>query len=699
MSILSGNLGDETMNSYTDSALSDEIQNFLKIFKIDDKYKYVDLIDSSAMDSFVVLDVNDLVSEKTRNGDFFEELLDENPQRFLKAANRAVNQIFSQRFPDNHVHIAVHLKNIQRNISVNESLTSNNIGKPVSIKAMIVGKFEIFNDLIQGIYLCEDGHEITTTQVEGMGAITPTICQNPNCKSRQFELLPEKSSFCTARFITIKSQDDFAIADESLKVKLTSELINTAEVGDVVEVVGIIKIDQSIKQVKSGIYKNYMLANSLYPLISNDEQITSSDIEFFKSLPNSDGFYKKMTNSVASSVSGLSQIKESILLQQIGSPDIVKKDGKTIRGQIHIGLWGHGGLAKSRLGEWLETNFPKVKMVHSMGATGKGLLLGIEDNEIGGKSLHAGAFVYCNNGGTVILDEYTRLPAEVKAELMTTLESGYASIAKSGFQAKVLANAGLIATGNAKQGEWDKDDSLLENLDSTSPELQRFDLHWIVLDPNNTQVDQSVADAILYDVKYTQEERPLEPAKLIKYIQFVRQIDPVLTDIVKEHLKDAYVKLRKENKNSSISPRNLNTLVRLTLASARLHQRRECDVVDADNAISLMKQMFEGQNISISEANTYISRQVPRAIKILKGAEKEGLNSNELFSELKNSGTDEEKSQFILDLGILPQIRDNFKWRNTIDKLKRNTLVKVLQEKPLQLAYNYDAESLNNWLA
>jgi len=686
------------MNVYTDSALTDQIQGFLQSYRIDGKIKYLDVIDASLLNDSVVIDMTDFVAEKTKSGDLFEELLDTNPDKFIAAATRAVNQIFSQRFPDNKKELVIFLKNIKRCISINESLTSKHIAKLVSVKGMVVGKFEIFNDLIHGVYRCDAGHETSMQQVEGMDTRIPTVCENSRCKNRQFELISDKSQFCSSRLVVLKSQDDFTIAEESLAVNLTGKLINSAEVGDIVDIVGSIKINQSAKQIKSGKYKNYLLANSVHQLATISTELTDSDIKHFKSLPSTDGFYKMMTNSIASSVSGLSQIKESILLQQIGSPDIPKRDGTKTRGEIHIGLWGHGGLAKSRLGEWLEVNFPKVKIVHSMGATGKGLLLGIEDNGVGGRSLHAGAFVYCNNGGTVILDEYPRLPDEVKAELMTTLESGFASIAKSGFQAKVSANASLIATGNAKQGEWDRDGTLLENLDSTTPELQRFDMHWIILDPNDSKVDKNIANAILYEVEYEPEVKPLEPIELLKYIHFVRQTDPQLTDKVKEHLSDAYLALRKTSKNLGISPRILNTMIRLTLASARLHQRKETDEVDADIAISLMKKMFDGQNISISEIDTYISRQSQRGIKVLQSAGNEGLSADQLLSQLKTTGVGEEKSQCILDLGHEISMRKNFKWRTVVNKLKRSPLVKILQNKPLQLAYNSEAGKLNNWI-
>jgi DNA replicative helicase MCM subunit Mcm2 (Cdc46/Mcm family) len=78
---------------------------------------------------------------------------------------------------------------------------------------------------------------------------------------------------------------------------------------------------------------------------------------------------------------------------------------------------------------------------------------------------------------------------------------------------------------------------------------------------------------------------------LLKYIQFVIQINPQLTDKVKEHLKDAYIELRRTSKNLEISPRILNTMIRLTLASARSYQRKEDDEIDSDNTVSLMKNM------------------------------------------------------------------------------------------------------------
>ena len=79
---------------------------------------------------------------------------------------------------------------------------------------------------------------------------------------------------------------------------------------------------------------------------------------------------------------------------------------------------------------------------------------------------------------------------------------------------------------------------------------------------------------------------------------------------------------------------------------------------------SLLEPEVDGQNISISEVDTYISRQSQRGIKVLQTKGSEGLSVDQLLSQRKTTGTDEKKSQCVLDLGYLTSMNNNFKWRS-----------------------------------
>ena len=85
-------------SSFTDSALSDKVKEFLTRFK--DKqgnYKYVDAIDAMMPKNakYIVVDYNDLVTEPQ-----IEIIFSENPDRIFDAFARAIKEALQTRFPD-----------------------------------------------------------------------------------------------------------------------------------------------------------------------------------------------------------------------------------------------------------------------------------------------------------------------------------------------------------------------------------------------------------------------------------------------------------------------------------------------------------------------------------------------------------------------------------------------------------------------
>jgi len=294
--------------------------------------------------------------------------------------------------------------------------------------------------------------------------------------------------------------------------------------------------------------------------------------------------------------------------------------------------------------------------------------------------------------GTVILDEFPRLNPEVIDGIMTTIESGFASIAKAGFQANQRADSSTLATGNAYGEDWNDNMNLKDNLSISSALLQRFDYHWIIKDISTEQRDSDIANAILYGVEHDESFKPYSSSLLVKYFKFVRQFTPKLSDEVGKHLHDSYVKIRKDGKSkeNDIGARHLNTLIRTTLAISRLYQRKYAIVEDVEKAISLMKKNLNQRGISVSEADTYTIRQFNRCVSILKEASSMGMCLDDLFDKLQTTGSNEDIDQCILDLTKVKELRQNKKWRNVVSMLRRSMLINVVSEKPMVLSYKHE---------
>ena len=680
--------------TFTESGLSDRIKDFLHRFKdANNNYKYVDIIDGCITKDFFLLNTQDLIESDIDSGMELYEILNTTPLLFIKSLKRAVKEVFAERYE--HKNIDVGIDQVLTKPSIVESLGNQYVEKIITITGMVISKSEIYNLPLKITYFCPDGHSTIIYSKENSLILKPIVCSNNICKHRSFEQHIEPKDFERHRTVFLKSDDDFSFQSDEIGVDLTCQLTEMTEAGDRIEVTGIIK---PIPIKKS--YQNILKALWVKKLDDVDYSVNHDDEDEFRKIIHEPDFHSRMINSIAPSILGYESIKESLLIQRIGATNRTYPDGTMDRGWFNIGLWGDGGVAKSRFGEWEENNLPKTQMIGSRGATDKGLLLGIEEDATGKKSVRAGAFVRCRDGGVVILDEFPRLASEVIDGLMTTLQNGIASISKAGHQARVRADSGLLATGNAYNEEWDQSANLRVNLNMPTPLLQRFDYHWIMLDHPDENKDRMIARTKLYGNKHDESKKPYSSTFLTKYCKFVKRFNPELSDEVSKHLEEKYVELRRDTnaKDNGISPRHLETMIRTTLAFARMYQKQYATLEDADKALGLLKINLNQRNISVSEVDTYLTRQYHRCIEILKEENISGLKVDELFEKLLFSGSSEDMAISLNDLGEVNSLSNNKKWREVIRKIRRSPHVQIISERPLVLAYKKDTSKMTAYV-
>ena len=682
---------DISEEAYTDSAIRDRIKDFFTSFKKDEKFVYLDKIEQLITRDFISIDPQDFYHFKFSEGlDLYNYLINK-PTEFIKNTKDAINEIYFNKY-DSKKDFEIIIYEVERKLSITEALGNEYINNIATLNGTITSKTSIFNLPEEKIYVCLNNH---TTRTK----IKPVKCSDPKC-SYKFDNLKERTDlekFSRHRTIYLKSENEEALNQEDeLRIDVKNALCDHANIGDRIKVTGIIETDY---QEKTKNYHNILRCLGIQKLDDIDLSITSDDEKQFKELPNQDDFYTRLIHSIAPSIYGWVNVKESILFQLMGSPLRIKKDGTKVRGVIHIGLFGDPGTAKSKFGEWITSTFHRSQMIMGKGATAKGLIMGLEDGPDGRKVLRSGAMVNCRDGGTVVLDEFPRTDKEVIDGLYTTAESGEGSISKTGFQTKVKANANLLLTGNAHDGKWSENLTISENLAVDTTFLTRIDFTWVFIDKYDQKTDDLLSDAILEDVDYEDEVKPFSDVMLQKYLKYCKQFKPQLTKEVNENLKKAYLELRKDKlaKENGITLRHLESMIRSTRAIARLHQKEFCTVEDADKAIELMRKMFEQQNISISQADTYIQRNLNKAVNVLFEESIEGLEMKSLFEKILQYGKNEDQEQAKADLGMVNDQRLNKKWRSVIDTMKRSPRLKIISRKPLIFAYDHSKGDLRNY--
>ncbi len=174
------------------------------------------------------------------------------------------------------------------------------------------------------------------------------------------------------------------------------------------------------------------------------------------------------------------------------------------------------------------------------------------------------------------------------------------SIAKAGIVARLNARASVIAAGNPKYGRYIEDRLLADNINLPVTILSRFDLIFILKDKPEPLYDASLATHVLRVHKETEEVEPEIPIDLLKkYISYARRyVKPRLTDVAEDMLKNFFVEMRRMGAESpegvvTITARQLEALVRLAEAHARMALKNEVTEEDAAEAIRLMRVFLE----------------------------------------------------------------------------------------------------------
>ncbi len=364
-----------------------------------------------------------------------------------------------------------------------------------------------------------------------------------------------------------------------------------------------------------------------------DLNINEEDIKQILELSANPNLFKRLSQSIAPSVYGLELIKEAILLQMFGGIKKIKSDKGKTRGDIHILLVGDPGTAKSVILKFVSTIAPKGRYVSGKATTGAGLTAAVvKDEFLKGWSLEAGALVLSNKG-CVCIDEIEKMDENDRSTMHEALEQQTISISKANIHATLKAETTVLAAGNPKLGRFDPYTPIPQQIDISPALLSRFDVIFIIRDlPNKTQ-DEAIASHVLEEHQQEVIRDIIDPKLLRKYIAYAKQkIKPKLTNIAAEEIKDFYVKLRNQSikSDSDIKPipitaRQLEGIIRLSEAHAKMRLSSEVTREDAKKAIELLKLSLtqvgydeETQSFDIDKMTTGITSSKRGKILLVK---------------------------------------------------------------------------------
>ena len=522
------------------------------------------------------------------------DLLIDKPDEIISASQKAIKNIDPLMKDAN---LNIRFENLRHNIPLSD-LLSEYIGKFVAADGIVRKTDEIRPRIEKGVFECRGCmrlHEVEQTSSNHINE--PSLCND--CGGRSFRLLQEESKYIdtqSARMQEPLENLSGGTEPKQMLMVLEDDLVDDLNPGDKVRITGTLK---TAREERSGKFRNYIYVNHIEKLVQEFEELELSEEDEAKILELSKDphIHDKIINSTAPSIRGYRDVKEAIALQLFGGAVKELEDGTRLRGDIHILIVGDPGIGKSQILKYVSKLAPRSVYTSGKGTSGAGLTAAAIRDELGGWSLEAGALVL-GDQGSVCVDELDKMRSEDRSALHEALEQQTVSIAKAGIMATLNTRCSVLAAANPKFGRFDRYKSLADQIDLPAPILSRFDLQFVIEDKPNVDNDRAIAQHILKIHESSNVDYEIEPELLRKYIAYARKnIHPRLTPEAMKVLEEFYVSVRmggvEEDTPVPITARQLEAIIRLAEASAKLQLKDEVDAHDAERAITLQRKCLE----------------------------------------------------------------------------------------------------------
>ncbi len=371
--------------------------------------------------------------------------------------------------------------------------------------------------------------------------------------------------------------------------------------GSRIKIIGVLK-EVPVPLSTGGLSTRFELAIEVNNLIALEEtfeqlDISEEDEKQILELSQDPEIFKKFSDSITPSIWGYDEIKMSMVLQLFGGVSKVHTDGQKSRGDIHILLVGDPGVAKSVTLTFMANISPKGRYVVGKSASGAGLTATVvRDEYLRGWSLEAGAMVLANKG-LVCIDELEKMDPQDRSAMHEAMEQQTITISKANVQATLRAETSVLAAANPKFGRFDPYQSIAQQIDLPPTLINRFDIIFTLRDIPDKEKDERIADHVLHEHQKKGADMIINRDLFRKYVAYSKQrIRPALDEEAVKEIKKFYVELRNRPVASEsalrpipISARQLQALIRMSEASAKIRLSEKVTKEDTQRAIKIMK--------------------------------------------------------------------------------------------------------------
>ena len=588
----------------------DPQKSFLEFFK---KEKYRQRISQMAIAGreSITIDFEDIFAFDQ----MLAERLMEKPDAFLQHASNAVyeqlgieDSEYAQKIDKVTVRIVQLLGKEQL-----RKLGSKQMGKLVMIEGIVVRATPVRPMVMNAAFRCKRCGTINHVEQTGQFLKAPPVCEGPDCgRDGPFEFVQDESTFIDSQELRLQEKPEDLPPGQlprTLSTKLVGgEIVDVARPGDHVSIVGVVRAFAP-SLMGMGKLRTFILqldANSIEVLGKEPETSPPSpeEEEKIRALAKDPWVHRKIMNSIAPSIYGYEHIKESIMYLLFGGvskslPDI------TVRGEMNALLIGDPGTAKSQLLQYVARIAPRGLYTSGRGTTAAGLTAAVIREKGGSMSLEAGALVLADKG-IACIDEMDKMRPEDRVAIHEAMEQHTVSVAKGGIVATLNARTAILAAANPALGRYEPHRTVAENISLPVTILSRFDLIFVLRDVPNREADEKMLAHILeiHRRGSSPVEVQIDVDLMRKYVSYAKAIKPVLSNAAVKRLGDFYLAMRAaseaEGSPVAITARQLESLVRISEARARVALRKEVLAEDAEAAIAIMKRSLEEVGIDVS---------------------------------------------------------------------------------------------------